>query len=470
MPDPSWESPATLRNVAASAAAPALLPAQGRMLKDYAMGEDLPPRVDVLDFFWAPLNLYVELTVPNVARPAAADHISLRVSALREGAPVFFWNIPAPPANVAARTGCRRLVAMMSCPRGGYDMYEVQLLIAGGVAASMRFERRFGADRLIGGVARRPSDSRISPLLITGTQKSGTTWVETIVDTRADVLMLHEGNSLNTLEHRATRANFEERLQEFRSRGFITWRPAFPIAEELTMFTQIAVARTLFDLLGSTFNFPIVADRTPGSSESYHFLVKFWRECRYLHIVRHPLDVFVSRLFHEAALGRGPNPGMSRLDRQVLGRLIACIDALGDREASPGQLIDDDALRDGAYDIVFDQWKVDQQKFLEVQPFAAERFLLVRYEDLAGDLEHTISGIMQFIGRCGGTAIDAQATAAATSFRTMSGGRRPGEEDRRSFFRNGRTGDRHRYLSPAQHALLWARVGPLAARFGYGEA
>jgi hypothetical protein len=448
------------------------LPASGKIIKDFTLaaveGDAAAPRskIEVLDFFWAPLNFYVSVTVPNELH-SKPDYVSVQVCPMRDQAMFFFWNIPGPKADRAAAGGMRRVFGLISCQYNSFEAFEARLVVGGKMVSIAKFERRFGSDRLIGSVTLEHKVERAVPLLITGTQKSGTTWLETIVDTRPDVLVLHEGNTLNTVDHRAARASFEERMGEFQRRAFIRWRPAYPNAEEMAMFTQISVARNLFDLLGSTFGFRTIVDRTPSTSEAYHFLVKFWRECRYVHIIRHPLDVFISRLFHEAALGRGKTPDASRLDQATLTWLVDRIEKLGSGDAQPGDLLDDEILQSGTFDVLFMQWLVDQKKLLEVLPFARDRFLVVRYEDLFSDFEAQVKRVFEFIGMHDISAEELDYVHRATSFDAMSGGRKSGEEDRKSFFRSGQVGDYKLYLSETQSTWLWGRVATVAREFGY---
>ncbi len=447
------------------------LPANGKIIKDFTIvvpegGAAPPPQIEVLDFFWAPLNFYVAITVPNELHEKS-DHVSVQVCPMRDQAMFFFWNIPGPRPDRASASGMRRVFGLISCHYNSFEAFEARLVVGGRMVSIAKFERRFGSDRLIGSISLQHQVERAVPLLITGTQKSGTTWLETIVDTRPDVLVLHEGNTLNTVDHRSCRAHFEERATEFQRRGFIRWRPAFPSAEEMAMFTQISVARNLFDLLSSTFGFRIIVDRTPSTSEAYHFLVKFWRECRYVHILRHPLDVFISRLFHEAALGRGKTPDASRLDQATLSWLVERIEKLGTSEVQPGDLLDDEILQSGACDVLFMQWLLDQKKLLEVLPFARDRFLVVRYEDFFVDLEAQVRRVFEFIGVHDVSAEELEHVRRHTSFDAMSGGRKSGEEDRQSFFRSGQVGDYKQYLSEAQATWLWSRVATVARQFGY---
>lgn len=446
------------------------LPATGKIIKDFTIAaadkSGVKPKIEVLDFFWAPLNFYVALTLPNHLHDKP-DYCSVQVCPMRDQTMFFFWNIPGPKHDSAAEGGMRRVFGLVSCQYNSFEAFEARLIVGGKVVSVAKFDRRFGSDRLIGSVTLEHGVDRVVPLLITGTQKSGTTWLETVVDTRPDVLVLHEGNTLNTVNHRATRASFEERLTEFQRRAFIRWRPAYPSAEEMAMFTQISVARNLFELLGTTFGFRTVVDRTPSTSESYHFLVKFWRECRYIHIIRHPLDVFISRLFHEAALGRGKTPDASRLDQATLTWLVERIEKLGSREVRPGDLLDDEILQSGTFDVLFMQWLTDQRKLLEVLPFARERFLIVRYEDLFVDFEAQVRQVFNFIGVTDLTDDEIAHVRRVTSFDAMSGGRKSGQEDRKSFFRSGQVGDYKLYLSDTQATWLWGRVATVARDFGY---
>jgi hypothetical protein len=97
----------------------------------------------------------------------------------------------------------------------------------------------------------------------------------------------------------------------------------------------------------------------------------------------------------------------------------------------------------------------------------APRFLDLRYERLLADQPRYVTELLTFIGADADPARVAACIDAA-SFRSLSGGRAPGQEDNRSFFRKASPGDWVNWLTPRQVAMI--QSGPradLMVRLGY---
>lgn len=92
--------------------------------------------------------------------------------------------------------------------------------------------------------------------------------------------------------------------------------------------------------------------------------------------------------------------------------------------------------------------------------------LQVRYEDMLQHTEQEAARVLEFIGADADPAVVARCVDAA-SFRSLSGGRRSGEEDPTSFFRKGTAGDWREKLSPSQVRQFEERCGELLTELGY---
>lgn len=90
-----------------------------------------------------------------------------------------------------------------------------------------------------------------------------------------------------------------------------------------------------------------------------------------------------------------------------------------------------------------------------------ERFshaLQVRYEDLVMDPVTALRNVLTLIGVDDSAEIT-RACVEAGRFERLSGGRRPGEEDRGSFFRKGTPGDWANWFTRPMHEAFLHRIG-----------
>jgi hypothetical protein len=299
-------------------------------------------------------------------------------------------------------------------------------------------------------------------VLISGTAKSGTTWVEKIVNAHRECLVMHEANTLRLIEGSAIAQDLDSKRDAFRARH-IPWLPAEFSAGDFAAFLQMRLARELMNYLGEAWGARFVADRTPGYCDLYMHLYGFWEDARVLHIVRHPLDVITSWIFHEASAARDP-ARPTKIPRGVLDAINAALD----RGATPdaGGYVPDAAIAAGALRFFVDAWRRDQASLRRAVEDNPEQFHVVRYEDLVADFEATARGLFGFLG-IAPSAPDLARIREEASFRALSGGRQPGVTDQRSFFRRGVSGDWRNVLSAAQAALIWPDLAEMATAFGY---
>lgn len=97
------------------------------------------------------------------------------------------------------------------------------------------------------------------------------------------------------------------------------------------------------------------------------------------------------------------------------------------------------------------------------------RFIECRYEDLLADPHAGMARLLAFLG------VDASAQAVgrcveAASFKSLSGGREPGQADASSHFRKGVAGDWREGLDEASVRAFEQAAGPLLAELGYQPA
>ena len=145
--------------------------------------------------------------------------------------------------------------------------------------------------------------------------------------------------------------------------------------------------------------------------------------------VRHPLDVCVSRAFHERNLyrdGRLADLLVTEEQGARLERLLAA------GSPGPGELFAGDDL----LPLLLDDWVQHDEPFLDLAAELPERFTLVRYEDLKAD-PRSAAALFAFLGRPLAPA-RLDEVLAATSFAARAG--RPPERRIPARFCAGRRG------------------------------
>jgi hypothetical protein len=95
------------------------------------------------------------------------------------------------------------------------------------------------------------------------------------------------------------------------------------------------------------------------------------------------------------------------------------------------------------------------------------RYIEVRYEAMIGEPLAETRRLIEFLGADPGAA---ETCVKAASFRTLSGGRDPGQEDARSHFRKGVTGEWRSAFDAEALERFHGAGGPLLERLGYSAA
>jgi hypothetical protein len=306
-------------------------------------------------------------------------------------------------------------------------------------------------------------------LIVSGQAKSGTTWMQQILNGHPDLLVLHEG----ALFQRATRAlRTVQGRALFRdvmvSNTWSLWPHGLNLTDELFDYLDICFASETFTHIQHWWRGPL-ADRTPGCSRIYVKALEALQELKIIHVVRNPLDVLVSSVFHELNLDRMgifSSDGRESWSQRVISydvlmkvkaRLEASIQTVGALGA------DADFLR-GDFDRILEEWRRDQHDASAANNAFPDRVMIVHYEDLLKDFHNVAGQCFEFIGL---TVDDAlmDRIAKDVSFETLSGGRMNGQRDMNSFFRYGTSGDYINFLTPNQISYCLELLGKAAEKY-----
>tara|TARA_R110002124_G_scaffold46277_13_gene139026 strand:+ start:2194 stop:3033 length:840 start_codon:yes stop_codon:yes gene_type:complete len=199
----------------------------------------------------------------------------------------------------------------------------------------------------------------------------------------------------------------------------------------------------------------IIGDKTPVfyAQQAKH-LHRLFPDAFYVQIVRDPRDVIVSHHFHAYRLKSWNFFDDRDKAQRVYERLFN------------GEKVGQDLLDEGALLRLLQKWIETQTCGIEAASFFPDTYYMLRYEDLLTDPLTHLKNIFTLTGLPLNNA-NCQRIRDKFSFETISGGRKPGQEDVSSFLRKGVAGDWRHYLSKTQSDHVTSAAEPLMARFGY---
>ncbi len=215
-------------------------------------------------------------------------------------------------------------------------------------------------------------------------------------------------------------------------------KPYYP---EMGLGDMAAVGRSLIVRRMSARATPqtkAIGDKTPRYTQHLVELERLFREARFINVVRHPYDVTVSRLHHGVRAGVRDALAQGHRDHRLLVRNAA-----------------------GA-------WSVAQARVAAFRPGREQKLRQVRYEDLLADAGAVAAELYRFLGVSDAPELVA-AAVQASSFEALSG-RKPGEEDKTSFFRKGIAGDWRGSLDKDDLKVVDDLCGELMRAEGYQRA
>jgi len=274
---------------------------------------------------------------------------------------------------------------------------------------------------------------------VLGCQKSGTTWLQHLLNAHRQICCGGEGHVVDLLV-----PLLQQAVSAYNGRQ--AQRRAVGLDVLLTSLDVLGLARTLADRIlsgylqsaaaSTTAQISAVGDKSPENALSLPTLNRLYPDARFIHIIRDGRDACISGWFHLRRQGK--------TDRF-------------------------NSLAEYAAYFAEDHWS----RYIESARSAAaqlpDRYLEVRYEQLHADATGETRRILEFLG------VDASPAAVGAcveggAFEKHSGGRRAGQEDASSFYRKGVVGDWRSHFDDAASASFAQKAGRLLHALGYADS
>jgi len=267
-----------------------------------------------------------------------------------------------------------------------------------------------------------------------GAPRSGTTWLQHILDAHPDICCRGEGHFLTFLATPlgAAMQRRREQLQGKNTRLFRNFGGyKLPDPEDVEFLVGSAILTALAQQCDG-HPYPIVGEKTPENVFYFPNLKRLFPGAKFVGIARDPRDTLVSA-WHLI-------PQERRLGDETLELMPFIRQAVG---------------------------AVSQftNGMLSLQQRYPADVMIVTYETLLSDPATTVAALYRFLGAACSPAIVAD-SIARTSFAAMSG-RPAGTEDNGAFMRKGVAGDWRRQLTPEMNQFILGQVGPLFPQFGW---
>jgi hypothetical protein len=286
----------------------------------------------------------------------------------------------------------------------------------------------------------------------------GTTWIERCLNGHPDLLMTGENSFFDWPQSE----RFAAVLESDRLRAFQTLMPSYDESTYLAMF-YAGFAERILHQYASAFQLAVIGDKTPVNALAARSILRCWPKALYIHCNRHPLDVCVSRYFHERLLARN-SPHLSLLAPDEQTQVLSN----EGQSHEPGWMFcNRQILRR-----FLDDWISPNCQMRAARQLHPERTLVISYEDMLEREADVIRETLRFIG-VASSSFHVDACSKAGSFERLSGNRRRGEIDESSFYRRGQANAFGQYLSAEQvdwaMAYLHANY-PFLTEDGYARA
>ena len=276
--------------------------------------------------------------------------------------------------------------------------------------------------------------SRCQLFFVGGAPRSGTTWLQYLLDSHPEVccrgeglFMKHLAEPLDTVMAARSQVLAAKNTTVFRHGGGY----ALPPPEDVELLLGTAVLAALErQCTGKACR--AVGEKTPENVFLFTRLKRIFPSAKFIGIARDPRDV-LSSAWH--FFPRSPPQDEVAAKTTFISTAFPALDNGARTMLALAQQFPSDCMN-------------------------------VTYERMREATAPVAAALFRFLGVAAGDDLVADCVAR-TSFATLTGGRSPGEVQSGSFFRKGVVGDWHSTFTPEMNALILDRLGWMYPHFGW---
>lgn len=277
-------------------------------------------------------------------------------------------------------------------------------------------------------------------LVVNGVAKSGTTWVQRILNAHPEVFCPGEGKFSHLLSGLPGAVRDYNKALDYTNRViyreqnfYNVWR----VEECVTAFQFCMALSWATSNHGRLDTVKYIGDK----DTDYLSNIELWRDrllpdARFIHVIRDGRDCAVSNLLQKRRVG---------LEVEMTGGSFY-----------------------GFVDSYAKGWSAKIVKFRKAFANLPERYHEVRYEDLLNAPTRTIKDLFCFLGVADDDALIKE-ISAASAFERFSGGREKGEENQESFYRKGIAGDWVNHFDERARSIFATNAGETLVSLGYRD-
>jgi hypothetical protein len=268
-----------------------------------------------------------------------------------------------------------------------------------------------------------------------GAPRSGTTWLQQILNAHPDISCAGEGlfqkhlaDPLHGMMAQRRQALETKNTNFFRHTGGY----ALPTQNDTEFLIGTAVLQAFLRQTGGK-PYLAVGEKTPENVFFFPRLKRLFPGAKFIGIARDPRDVLASawHFFHKPVLGEDETTAKTAFVQSALH-----------------------AVNEGAHSML---------ALAEQHPIDCA---IITYEALRREPAPIIATLFRLLGVSAQDAV-VNACLAQTSFATLTGGRPTGVEERGSFLRKGVVGDWSSTLTPEMNAMILHELGWMFPHFGW---
>lgn len=304
-------------------------------------------------------------------------------------------------------------------------------------------------------VASIEEDVQVLKAFVGGAPKSGTTWVEKILNAHPFIYCTGEGEFFDYISHDLMASQISRDQRDYNN-----WVPLGRDPDGETDLMMAATASWFMSAAAVATGVSCVADRSPYNALHYDRILAFFPKAKIVHCVRHPLDVHVSRMYHERNLYKDGKEYLCRLPLSAVQEFDQALNS-GDPQLIRRAIASEEAVA-----WVLSEWIRLNEKAIRLLGLCADAIFVVRYEDLLNTFESVVEKLYRHLGMSVSKGL-LRMVKKHTQFKRLAG-RRLGEEKSDAFLRKGVSGDYRNYFTKEDATSLLEQLGPAAKTFGYG--